>query len=66
MANKAAALQKELKTNSEEQQKVTERAARTEARLRAQYAALDKRMASLSALISYVAQQVTSWNKNNS
>lgn len=37
----------------------------TEKRLREQYTRLDSNMASLSALQSYVSQQVTSWNKSS-
>lgn len=61
---KVAALQKNLDTNSTEQTKVNDRATLFEARLRKQYSALDARMASLNALNSYVAQQVTTWNKS--
>lgn len=64
VTNKAVALQGALKRNSEEQTRVTDRAAAFEARVRKQYSALDARMASLSALNSYVAQQVTTWNKS--
>jgi flagellar hook-associated protein 2 len=35
-----------------------------EERLKKQYSALDTKMASLTALNSYVAQQVTTWNKS--
>lgn len=41
-----------------------DRLALTEKRLRAQYTSLDRNMASLTALQSYVAQQVTLWNKS--
>ena len=64
VANKARALQSQLDTNTAEQTRVNDRAAAVEARLRKQYSALDAKMASLSALNSYVAQQVTTWNKS--
>ncbi|OYU45918.1 MAG: hypothetical protein CFE44_04980, partial [Burkholderiales bacterium PBB4] len=64
VANKSTALAKELTLNTSEQAKVNERAARTEARLRKQYSALDSKMANLNALNAYVAQQVTTWNKS--
>jgi flagellar hook-associated protein 2 len=64
VTNKALALQKELDRNGVEQTRVNDRAAAFEARLRKQYSALDAKMASLSALNSYVAQQVTTWNKS--
>lgn len=65
VVNKARALQTELNRNSSEQTKVNDRAAMVEARLRKQYSALDAQMAGLTALNSYVAQQVTAWNKSN-
>lgn len=64
MSNKTAALQKGIDTNTTNQQKVTDRASITETRLRAQYSALDGKMASLTAIGNYVSQQVTLWNKN--
>ena len=64
VTNKNNALKKALDTNSAEQQKVNDRAAATEARLKKQYSALDSKMASLTALNSYVSQQVTTWNKS--
>ena len=64
VSNKANALQKQLDTNSAEQDKVNARADALQTRLVAQYSALDGKMASLSALQSYVAQQVTTWNKS--
>ena len=64
VSNKAVALQKQLAINATEQTRVNDRAAMVEARLRKQYAALDGRMAGLTALNAYVAQQVTTWNKS--
>jgi flagellar hook-associated protein 2 len=62
VTNKAAALQRELQRNADAQDKVNERAAVVEARLNKQYSALDARMAQLTALNAFVAQQVTLWN----
>lgn len=62
VTNKAAALQREIQRNSDAQEKVNERAAVVEARLNKQYSALDARMAQLTALNAFVAQQVTLWN----
>lgn len=62
---KEASLDKEKDRNAEEQTKVEKRATTLEARLRAQYTALDVKMASLSSLSSYVEQMVTSWNKSS-
>lgn len=64
VTGKAKALQKELSTNAVEQTRVNDRAAATEARLRKQYSALDTKMAGLTALNAYVAQQVATWNKS--
>ncbi len=62
VTNKAAALQREIQRNADAQEKVNERAAVVEARLNKQYSALDARMAQLTALNAFVAQQVTLWN----
>lgn len=64
LANKASALQNTLTRNTDDQAKITQRAAAFETRLRARYSALDAQMAQLTALNSYVAQQVTTWNKS--
>jgi len=64
VVSKADALQKQLDTNTAEQTRVNDRAAAVEARLRKQYSALDAKMASLTALNAYVAQQVTTWNQS--
>lgn len=59
------ALQKVLKSNSDAQTKVNERALALEERLYKQYTALDVKMASLNGLSSYVTQMVTTWNKSS-
>lgn len=61
---KTDSLEDQLKRNATEQDKVSARADTVEARLRAQYTALDVKMASLTALSSYVEQMVTTWNKS--
>lgn len=66
LVTKKAALKKSLDANSKEQAKVNERAALFETRLRRQYSALDAQMAQLNSLNSYVAQQVTLWNRSTS
>lgn len=63
VSNETSALQSELKRNSQEQDRVNTRAAQVEQQLRAQYSALDGQMAQLSALSSYVSQQLAVWNK---
>lgn len=66
VTNKATALQTELSRNAKDQSKVNDRAAAVEARLRKTYSALDTKMAGLTALNAYVAQQVATWNKSTS
>ena len=66
MNNKADALAAEAKRNTTEQDKVTARAAAAEKRLRATYTALDAKMATLSALSTYITQQVEAWNSSSS
>lgn len=63
---KSDSLQTALKRNSKDQDKLNARVALVEKRLRAQYSALDSKMASLTALNSYISQQVTQWNKSSS
>jgi flagellar hook-associated protein 2 len=64
VSSKTASLNKALATNTAEQTKVNDRATAFETRIRAQYSALDGRMASLNALNAYVTQQVAQWNKS--
>lgn len=63
--SKADSLALEDKRNLADQDKVTARATALEARLNAQYTALDTKMASLNSLSAYVTQQVTAWNKSS-
>ena len=63
---KTDSLERTLKSNSAEQDKVNTRADTLEKRLYAQYSALDTKMASLNALNAYVSQMVTTWNKAKS
>ena len=65
LENKASALGASVKRNTSDQERVNDRAAVFEKRLRAQYTALDAKMGSLTALNSYIAQQVTQWNKTS-
>ncbi|MCX7278402.1 MAG: flagellar filament capping protein FliD [Burkholderiales bacterium] len=60
--NKSDALAAAVKRNSTDQDTVTARAASVEKRLRQTYTALDTKMAGLTALNSYITQQVTIWN----
>lgn len=60
------ALKAAIDRNTKDQERLTERVERTESRLLAQYSRLDTQLASLTALSSYVAQQVTTWNNQKS
>lgn len=66
LTTKNQSLQTAIDRNGKEQERVNERATRVEARLLAQYSRLDAELGKLSALNSYVAQQVTTWNNSNS
>ena len=60
--NKVDALAGEVKRNTANQDQVTDRAAAVEKRLRATYTALDTKMAGLTALSTYITQQVQVWS----
>ena len=45
---------------------MNERIVAVTARLKKTYSALDSKMASLTALNTYITQQVTQWNKSKS
>lgn len=52
------------KSNTKAQDRVNDQATAFEARMRAQYTALDTKMASLSSLSAYMTQQVSQWNNS--
>lgn len=54
-----------LTRNSRDQDRMEMRLAQTEARLRAQYTALDASMAQLNSLGNYVTQQINAFNKSS-
>lgn len=64
-ANKDKQMQQALTLNKAETLRVMDRADRLEKSLSARYTALDTRMSTLNALNSYIAQQVTTWNKTS-
>lgn len=64
LSGKTDALDVQKKANSKDQARVNDRLTLTEARLRKQYTALDTQMSKLSALNTYIAQQVAQWNKS--
>jgi flagellar hook-associated protein 2 len=64
LTNRTTGLATSIADNTKRQTEVQARLARTESRLRAQYTALDTKMASLTTLSTYVTQQIASWNKS--
>jgi flagellar hook-associated protein 2 len=63
MSNKSAAIQRLIDNNSDEQERVNDRAARVEKRLLAQYNAMDASVGKLNSLNAFISQQITLWNK---
>lgn len=63
ITSKTKSLQSTLTRNAKEQEKIQDRIERVEARLLAQYSRLDTTLSKLGALNDYVAQQITTWNK---
>lgn len=59
-------LNRMLDANAEDQDRVNDKASRIEAQLNRKYSALDTQMASLNALNTYLAQQISQWNKSTS
>ena len=64
LTSRTTGLAASLTSNSKRQSEVQTRLTATEARLRAQYTALDTKMASLTTLSTYITQQIASWNKS--
>ncbi len=65
LTTKTEGLNTSLKLNRDRQAELTDRLALTEARLRAQYTTLDTNMAKMSALNSYISNQIAAWNKSS-
>ena len=65
-SSKDASLKRSLDLNAREQTQVNAKAARVEASLYRRHNALDVQLNSLSALNSYITQQVAQWNKSTS
>lgn len=64
-ATRTKSLQSAIDRNTKDQATIADRIDRTQTRLYAQYARLDTNLAKLTALNSYVSQQVTTWNNQN-
>lgn len=65
ISTRTEGLRNSIDRNQDRQDALEERMTMTEKRLRAQYTALDKQMASLNSLSSYVTQQITAMNNSN-
>jgi flagellar hook-associated protein 2 len=65
VTNKTTAIQGAISRNTDDQDRVTARAARIETQLYRQYSALDSQMVKLNALGSYVTAQLAIWNKSS-
>lgn len=57
------ALQRELNSNQDQQDRVNDKASRMEEQLTRRYSALDVQMSSLNSLSTYLEQQISQWNK---
>lgn len=63
--SKTQSLTLQKKSNSKDQDAMTDRLTNTEARLRKQYSVLDGQMASFTSLSNYITQQIAQWNKTS-
>ena len=64
LPGKTKSIQARITSIQKDQERVSDRLALVEQRLRAQYNALDTAMSKANALSQYVQQQVTTWNKS--
>jgi flagellar hook-associated protein 2 len=65
ISSRTEGLRKRIDLNQDRQEVLNDRIAMVEKRLRAQYTALDRQMASLTSLSNYVTQQLSVLNQNN-
>jgi flagellar hook-associated protein 2 len=63
--SRSAGIRSSVTRNGKSQTAMQERLTQTEARLRAQYSALDTKMATLTNLSSYMTQQITQMNRSS-
>jgi len=66
LTSRADALSDKLERNQDQQDRMEERLAQTQARLEKQYSMLDAKLGTLNSLSTYVTQQVAAWNKSSS
>jgi flagellar hook-associated protein 2 len=64
ISTRSEGLRRRIELNQDRQEQLEDRIARIEKRLRAQYTALDRQMASLNGLSTYVTQQISALNRN--
>jgi flagellar hook-associated protein 2 len=64
VSTKTEGIQRSIDRNGREQERVNDRAARSEIRLLQQYNAMDAVVGRLSGLNAFVSQQITLWNKS--
>ncbi len=64
LTSRSDSLQSRVTANTKKQDQFNERMTQVEARLKAQYSALDNQMGKLNSLSTYITQQVTTWNKS--
>jgi flagellar hook-associated protein 2 len=65
ISTRTEGLRKRIDLNQDRQDMLEDRIAMMEKRLRAQYTALDRQMASLNSLSSYVTQQIAAMTSSN-
>jgi flagellar hook-associated protein 2 len=66
LTTRVAGLNTSLENNEDSQANMNTMLAATQARLQAQYTALDTQMAGIQTLATYVQQQIAQWNKSTS
>jgi len=64
LTGKTKSIQSQIASNQKDQDNLSTRLTAIEARIRAQYTALDTTMSNANALSKYVTQQITTWNKS--
>ena len=65
ITTRTTGLQSRVTANNKRVDELNDRAANYEKRVRAQYTALDAKMASINTLSTYMTQQITNWNKSS-
>jgi flagellar hook-associated protein 2 len=64
LPSKTKSIQSQIASNVKDQQRLSDRLTATEARIKAQYSALDATMSNANALSKYMTQQIETWNKS--